>query len=129
MERFFAVEQVNDAVELIQQEGEEAFYTLRDRTSGFRFYDAYIFVLDPQGVMLVNVGFPDLEGTNVAPLKDRNGDFFVQQMLEIEPDDSGWVDYLWPKPGDSAVSKKSSYLRRITVGEREYLVGAGVYFR
>ena len=129
MERFFAVEQVNDAVELMRQTGEDAFYTLRDRSSGFRFYDAYIFVLDPQGLMLVNVGFPDLEGTNVASLKDRNGTFFVQEMLKIEPEGSGWVDYLWPKPGDGAASKKSSYLRRMTIGERDYLVGAGVYFK
>jgi len=129
MEPFFAVEQVNDAVDLMHQAGEDAFYTLRDRSSGFRFYDAYVFVLDPQGLMLVNVGFPDLEGTNVASLKDRNGVFFVQQMLEIEPGDSAWVEYLWPKPGDSALSKKSSFLRRITIGERDYIVGAGVYFK
>lgn len=129
MERFFAVEQVNDAVELMQESGEEAFYTLRDRTSGFRFYDAYIFVLDPQGVMLVNVGFPDLEGTNLAALRDRNGTFFVQKMLEVEPGESAWVDYLWPKPGDSAPSKKSSYVRRVTIGERDYIIGAGIYFK
>lgn len=129
MERFFAVEQVNDAVDLMLEQGEEAFYTLHDRSSGFRFYDAYIFVLDPQGLMLANVAFPDLEGTNVAALKDRNGVLFVQQMLKIEPDGSGWVDYLWPKPGDTAPSKKSSYVRRVTIGERDYIVGAGIYFR
>ena len=129
MERFFAVEKVNDAVDLMLQTGEDAFYTLRDRTSGFRFYDSYIFVFDPQGLMLVNVGFPDLEGTNLAALKDRNGIFFVQQMLEVADGESAWIDYLWPKPGDSAPSKKSSYVRRVTIGEREYIVGAGVYFK
>lgn len=129
MERFFVVEQVNDAVELMLQAGESAFYTMRDRSSGFRFYDAYIFVLDPDGQMLVNVGFPDLEGTNVALLQDRTGKLFVQEMLELEGDGTAWVDYMWPKPGDSRPSRKSSYLRRVTIDGRDYLVGAGVYFR
>ena len=129
MERFFAVEQVNDAVDLMLEDGEDAFYTLHDRSSGFRFYDAYIFVLDPRGLMLANIAFPDLEGTNVAALQDGNGVLFVQEMLKIEPDGSGWVDYLWPKPGDSVPSKKSSYVRRVTIGERDYIVGAGVYFK
>ena len=129
MERFFAVEQVNDAVDLILEQGEEAFYTLRDRSTGFRFYDAYIFVLDPDGMMLVNVGFPDLEHGNVGALQDRTGKLFVQEMLTVAPGESIWVDYLWPKPGDTEASRKSSFLRRIEVDGREYIVGAGVYFR
>jgi signal transduction histidine kinase len=129
MERFFVVEQVNDAVELIEAEGEEAFFTLRDRSTGFRFYDAYVFVLDPEGIMLVNVGFPDLENTSVAALEDSTGKLFVQEMLAVPKGGSAWVDYRWPKPGEEAASNKSSYLRRIEVGGREYIVGAGVYFR
>ncbi len=50
-------------------------------------------------------------------------------MLEVEADESAWIDYLWPKPGDAAPSRKSSYVRRVTVGEREYIVGADVYFK
>ena len=129
MERFFVVEQVNDAVDLLRSEGEVAFPMLRDRTTGFRFYDAYIFVLDPDGMMLVNVGFPDVEGSHVGALQDENGKLFVQEMLEVESDGSLWVDYRWPKPGEETPSKKSSFLRRIEVDGREYIVGAGVYFR
>jgi signal transduction histidine kinase len=129
MERFFVVEQVNDAVDLLLAEGEEAFYTLRDRSTGFRFYDAYVFVLDPTGIMLVNVGFPDLENTSVATLRDGNGKMVGQEILAIPADEGVWVDYLWPKPGETQPSQKSSYVRRIRVGDQEYIVGAGVYFR
>ncbi len=128
MERFFVVEQVNDAVDLIRAQGEDAFYTLRDRSTGFRFYDAYVFVLDPDGIMLVNVGFPDLENSNVALLQDEAGKMVGQELLAIPLDGSAWVDYLWPKPGDEEVSRKSSYARRIEVDGREYIVAAGVYF-
>jgi signal transduction histidine kinase len=129
MERFFVVEQVNDAVDLMRESGESAFYTMRDRSTSFRFYDAYVFVLDPDGLMLVNVGFPDLEGTNVALLQDSTGKAFVQEMLAVGDDSPAWVDYMWPKPGDSRPAKKSSYLRRVTIDGQEYIVGAGVYFR
>lgn len=129
MERFFVVEQVNDAVELMESVGEEAFPTLRDRSSGFRFYDAYVFVLDPAGIMLVNVAFPDLEGTSVAAMQDSNGKFIMQEMLEVPEGESAWVDYMWPKPGDTRPSKKSSYVRRVAINGREYIVAGGVYFK
>ncbi len=130
MERFFVVEQVEDAVELLAEAGvNEAFYTLRDPATGFRFYDAYVFVMDGDGVMLVNVGFPDLEGRNVAALEDESGKLFVQEMLAVEEGEAAWIDYLWPKPGETRPSRKSSYVRRVEIDGRDYVVGAGVYFR
>lgn len=129
MERFFVVEQVNDAVDLLLADGEDAFYTLRDRSTGFRFYDAYVFVLDPSGIMLVNVGFPDLENSNVAAMQDAAGKMIGQEILSVPLGEAAWVDYLWPKPGDERPSPKSSYVRRVEVDGREYIVGAGVYFR
>ena len=129
MERFFVVEQVNDAVELLEAHGEEAFYTLRDRSTGFRFYDAYVFVLDPSGIMLVNVGFPDLENTNVALMQDADGKLIGQAFLDVPLGEDAWIDYLWPKPGDEDPSQKSTYVRRIEVDGQEYIVAAGVYFR
>ncbi len=128
MERFFVVEQVNDAIDLIRAEGEDAFYTLRDRSTGFRFYDAYVFVLDPDGIMLVNVAFPTLENSNVALMQDEAGKMIGQAFLAVPLGESAWIDYLWPKPGEEEVSRKSTYVRRIEVEGHEYIVAAGVYF-
>ena len=49
MERFFIVEQVRDAVALVQELGEESFETLRDPSSGFLFYDAGILLRRDNG--------------------------------------------------------------------------------
>lgn len=128
LERFFAVEQVEDAAALIAARGEAAFDELRDESSGFLFYDAYIFVLDEAGKTLVNVAFPELEGTDVAGLRDRDGKSFVQEMLAaVAERESAWIDYWWPKPGDAAPSRKTSYVRRVELGGKRLLVGAGVY--
>lgn len=129
MERLFVVEQVNDAVALIRAEGEEAFATLRDKASGFRFYDSYVFVMDASGVHLVNAGFPEHEGENMLDFTDENGKKVGVEMLELlAEEDAGWVDYMWPRPGDDPASHKSSYVRRVDMPSGAVLVvGAGIY--
>jgi signal transduction histidine kinase len=129
MERFFVVEQVEDAVSLIEEEGEKAFDTLRDPASGFIFYDAYVFVMDDTGEMLVNVGFPELEGKNIIDLKDVDGRPYVRETIErLTGAESAWVDYRWPRPGKTPTSDKTSYVRRLEFAGRTLIVGAGVYF-
>jgi len=129
MERFFVTEQVDEAAELIAAEGEAAFEKLRDPTGEYRFYDIYMFVLDPEGNLLVNAGFPEQEAKNVADLADRQGRLFVREMLDLAAQrEAGWIDYEWPRPGDLRPSRKSSYIRRVESGGRMLIVGAGVYF-
>ena len=129
MERFFVVEQVDDAVSLILELGEDAFDTLRDPASGFIFYDAYVFVMDDTGEMLVNVGFPELEGKNIIDFEDVDGKQYVRETLErLTEVESAWVDYRWPKPGKTPTSDKTSYFRRLELEGRTLIVGAGVYF-
>lgn len=129
VEPFFIVEQVEDAIELIRSEGEEAaFARFRDPTSGFLFYSAYVFVLDEDGVLLVNNGTPENEDRNLSDLADIDGRLFVQEMLRVPADGSAWIHYKWPKPGDTRPSAKSSFVRRVDFGGRELVVGSGVYF-
>lgn len=129
MERDFVVEKVNEAAELIEREGTDAFDTLRDPATGFRFYDAYVFVFDEEGVQRVNAAFPEHENQNLLDLEDANGVVIGRKMLDVVRErGAGWVDYLWPKPGDTRPSEKSSYVRGVRVGDTLYVVGAGVYF-
>ena len=128
MERFFIVEQVDDAVALIEKEGAAAYDTLRDDASGFLFYSAYVFVVDSSGVLLVNKAFPENEGRNLIDMEDIDGRQFVREMLAVPEDSAKWIHYKWPKPGDTRPSAKSSYVRRLKLGDDLLVVGAGVYF-
>jgi signal transduction histidine kinase len=128
MERSFVIDQVKDAVGQIEQNGEAAFQLFHDRTGPFIAKDAYIFVIDEFGIDLVNPAFPNLEGRNILDVKDTQGKYLIQEMLKIaQTTGSGWVDYMWPKPGESVSTRKSAYVRRAQLGEMWVVVGCGVY--
>lgn len=128
MERLFVVEQVEDAMALIREEGAGAWEVLRDDSRGYIFYTAYVFVIDSAGKMIVNKAFPANEGSSVLDLEDIDGRRFVREMMAVAKDGSAWIDYKWPKPGDTRPSLKSSYVRRLEVDGELLVVGAGVYF-
>ena len=128
MERAFVVDTVTDAVRQIEKNGKAAFARFHDRTGPFISKDAYIFVIDPTGVDLVNPGFPSLEGRNILDVKDTHGKQLVREMLQVvQTSGTGWVDYMWPKPGDSVSTQKSAYLSKAKIGNDWVLVGCGVY--
>ena len=128
MERAFVEDAVKAAVGRIEQLGTAAFARFHDRTGPFIAKDAYIFVFDRQGIDLVNPGFPNLEGRKLMDLKDSHGKQLVREMFEVvESRGAGWVDYLWPKPGESVPTRKSAYVSRARLGDAWVLVGCGVY--
>ncbi len=128
LEKAFVVDRVIEAAELIEEQGETAFDQLRDKAGGFRFYDAYVFVMSSDGVMLVNPASPELEGTSVLEVEDESGVRPGQEMLKVlARTDEGWVSYLWPRPGDKRASRKEAFVRKVRAGGRELVVGAGIY--
>jgi len=81
------------------------------------------------GVHLVNAGFPEREGTVMIDFADENGKVIGREMLAVlESADSGWVDYMWPRPGSQRSHRKSAYVRKVTLPDgRDLVVGAGIY--
>jgi signal transduction histidine kinase len=128
MEKSFVVDEVRDAVGQVETNGAAAFSLFHDPTSPFIAKDAYVFVFDMDGVDLVNPAFPNLEGRNLLNLKDTQGKYLIREMLKVvRAKGSGWVNYMWPKPGDSVSTQKSAYVSKAKMGEKEVLVGCGVY--
>ena len=128
MERAFVIDAVQTAVAEIERDGEAAYARFRDPTGPFIAKDAYLFVLDPDGVELVNPAFPNLEGRNLAGWRDVNGRQPIREMLDVAAKTgSGWIDYMWPKPGESVPTRKSAYVARATFAGKAVVVGCGVY--
>lgn len=71
---------------------------------------------------------PAMEGKNELDLKDTQGKQLIREMFEVvQTSDSGWVDYMWPKPGESVSTQKSAYVSKAKMGDQWVLVGCGVY--
>lgn len=128
MERCFAVQMVEDAAGLIRKEGRNAFDRIGSRTGPFVWQDTYVFVSTMDGVTLVNPGQPQFEGKDMSDYRDVNGVYVWKSMVAAaRKREGGWVDYMWPKPGYTAASKKRAYLKLVKHKGKEYLVGCGVY--
>jgi len=128
MEKPFVKDMVDNAVRLIEKKGAAGFAELHDLTGPYIAKDAYIFVLDTAGYELVNPGFPSLEGRNVMDVKDTKGKLLVKEMFRtVEEHGSGWVEYLWPKPGQSVSTLKTAYVRKAKMESGWVIVGCGVY--
>jgi signal transduction histidine kinase len=128
MERGFVINMVKNAIDLIEEKGEASFSAFHDVKSQFIVKDAYIFAIDTLGVEVVNPGFPSLEGRNVMDLKDTQGKQLVREIFKmVRENKSGWVDYMWPKPGESISTQKSTYVGIAKFNGKRYVVGCGVY--
>lgn len=128
MERSFVVDTVTRAAAEIEDKGESAFPSFYDPSGPFIAKNTYVFVVDMNGVELVNPAFRNLEGRGLLDVTDTDGKPLVREMLAVAQNQGfGWVDYLWPKPGESVSTRKSTYVRKAQLQDEWVVVGSGVY--
>lgn len=80
------------------------------------------------GKMLAHPMSPALVGRNMLDHTDKadKGKYLFKEFVAVaKTKGEGWVDYMWPKPGEQAPSKKISYIYRVP--GKDLLVGAGIY--
>jgi signal transduction histidine kinase len=118
------------AAKLLEQKGTDAFAELKDPDGPFRFGDGegYVWVHDLDVVMLMHPIKPSLDGKNLSSLTDSNGVLFFVAFNEVaETQGAGWVEYLWPKPGQKGSSPKVSFVMLAKHGSDNFVVGSGMY--
>ena len=119
---------VNKAAALVDTRGKSVFSEFRKRDSEWRSNDVYLFALDLEGRILLNVEFPKREGTIRLKEKDADGKLFHEDFIEaVRANGAGWVDYMFPKPGQRHPSEKWSYVKATTIDGTPGLIGAGLY--
>ena len=103
---------VDKAAALIDSKGNAAFSEFRVKGSEWFHGDTYLFAYDLKANVLLNPALPAREGTNVSGQKDTNGKLFHDAMIQTaEMKGSGWVDYMFPRPGQTQPSHKWTYVK------------------
>jgi len=119
---------VDEAVRVIDSEGEAGVKAIADTKGRFNTKDAYVFVTSETGADLVNPAFKDIEGlpleAYVNPITKAAQATIVNA---VKDKDEAWVEYFWPKPGEAKPSQKISYLKKMIINGRVRIIGAGFY--
>ena len=120
---------VDKAAALTENKGKTAFPEFKKKGSDWLNGETYIFIADMNGVILMHPANPELETKSILDLKDANGKAFMREFIETaKTKGSGWVEYMWPKPGEKSPSKKRSYIKRTKMPNGDVvLLGAGIY--
>ncbi len=86
----------------------------------------YFWIHDLHPRMVMHPVKPELEGRDISDLKDPNGKRLILAMNDIcERQGAGFVDYFWPKPGESKPVPKISYVQLFP--EWGWVIGSGIY--
>lgn len=119
---------VDKAAALVDARGRAAFAEFRKHGSEWWSGNTYLFAYDDDLNVLLNPAFPKREGMNMHGKTDANGKPMHDEFLRVvRAHGSGWVDYMFPKPGQTRPSRKWSYVKAITIDGKPGLIGAGFY--
>ena len=133
----YLIEQTNFIFTIINNEYEKYKDTLSSEelknriktiVSASRFgKSGYFFAYNEKGVNVIHPIKPQLEGKNLLQLKDKNGVFLIQDLIKVatSKEQSGFTEFLWPKPGFKEDQLKVSYVKMFT--PFNWIIGTGSY--
>ncbi len=120
-----AVAMVKKAAATLRKQGrDKAIAEFNAANKAYLDGEVYLFVLQNDGLCLVNTGYPNLVGKNLLHIFDTDG---VQPTVEIlkaanSSKQQGWVSYRWPHPISHKIVRKRTYVEKVG----DLVVGAGV---
>ena len=129
IEKVMVQEIVQSAADLLMAAGKQAaFKEFLSPTSRYSFLNAFVWVTDERGRALVDPAFPEQEGRDLTLFRDAIGRPVMKEIIDkLRKDDEAWVQYLWPRPGAVATSRKLAYVKKVRVGEETFLVGSDFF--
>jgi cytochrome c len=123
------VAKVQGAVKIAVEQGKDAaLQAVGDKAGGFVWKDSYVFgTTADEAVTVAHPIKPGLVGKNLLHVKDVNGVLLFAEIAKVASSDAGkgWVDYMWPKPGEKKPSPKHTYVERVP--NMNLAFGAGYY--
>lgn len=105
---------------------DELIRLANDPKGPFVWKDSYIYVANFDTKLLLAHPFnAALINKNIANIKDVNGKMFFLEILNMAKEQgSGWIEYMWPKPGEKVPVPKASYVLRVPGQPLAVIAGA-----
>ena len=86
----------------------------------------YFWINDLDLKMVMHPVRPELDGQDVSDHRDTNGKYLFREFVKVtKTSGAGFVEYLWPRPGDDAPVAKLSYVKRYEPWG--WVLGSGIY--
>ena len=86
----------------------------------------YFWIQDQTPSMVMHPIKPALDGQDLRTFKDGNGKaFFIELAQKVKSKGEGFVDYVWPLPGEETPTDKISYVKEFKPWG--WTVGSGIY--
>ncbi|MCP5160021.1 MAG: cache domain-containing protein [Gammaproteobacteria bacterium] len=123
------IAKVHEAAKYLHDKGQAGFPDFNNNAR-WVWKDSYVFVFSCRdNKMIAHPLRPDLVGKPILQMEDDKGNLLFQKMCEASNKTAGgWVEYLWPKPGEAKASRKISYTQSTEVSfQPDVRVGAGIY--
>lgn len=122
---------VEQGVAMVKAKGLDAtLKAIGDPKGPFVKGDLYLFAgaLDKVTLLAHPFAAQKLVGPDLSKMKDSTGNFFFVKFKEVaQQPGSGWVKYMWPKPGATGDSLKNTFVMRVP-GQDAY-IAAGYYVK
>jgi cytochrome c len=126
------VQRVQQAAQDVAKSGEAGLATFSSKNATSVWKDSYTFVLSCEGGTAVTVAHPirpELRGKPTAQIVTfgpKSGEQIAADFCTAgRQPHGGWVEYNFPKPGETEVMRKVSYV--LAAQGTPYVVGAGLY--
>lgn len=120
LQRIYAKHQQGEmTLEKAKELGADLLRELRYGTDGYFWADT------TEGVNVVLYGREDVEGRNRLEDKDSKGTYYVKEFLAKGKTSGGYVEYWFPKMGQTSAQPKRSYV--LLFAPFGWVVGSGYY--
>jgi ABC-type amino acid transport substrate-binding protein len=117
---------VNEALQFAKENGEQkSLAVFNDPKGNFTRDGRYIFAYDYDGTTLALPYQPELIGTSRLDALDPNGVDFIQQIIDVAKNGSGFMYYVYPDPSRNMTQTlKLSYVTNV---DGTWFLGSGIY--
>lgn len=114
------------AVQLIQQKGNKAYDELTDPNGPWVDGYWYLYINSYDGYNVAHLN-KNMIGKYFISVRDKMGNAFFAELQKAAMSNAGrgWVEFWWPKPGETEQSRKIGFVMKIP-GQRLW-IGTGVY--